>query len=172
MPVTPAIPDSLGIRSGMFLTTAVSTIASGTVFVALVLDTWSLPPAGSWFGDPTHLLCVLQITAILFGLGGFLCQLQLVRCRRATGVRRRRPWADPLIPVLIAPAALAMFSVATVLTYTGQLPIRIWSSLFTIERVSLVLIVGFELAAVVLVGRLLADLISLLNSIDRDWWRR
>ena len=172
VPVTPAIPPSLGPRTRLFALTAATTALLGFAVILLVGDAWTTIPAGSMFSTPRSLLTALFLVAFSFSLFGFLCQFQLVRCRRAMGIRHRRPWADPLLPLLLVIPVLSIASVGAVFTLTGHLPMRIAPQLLVIERLSLLMMIGCQVAVVILLGRLLAELVGIFNSIDRDWWRR
>ena len=150
--------------------TVAGTVLLGFAVIVLVADAWTTIPAGSMFSTPGSLLTALSVLAFSYSLFGFLCQYQLVRCRRAMGIRQRRPWADPLLPVLLVIPVLAIASVGAVFTFTGHLPAGIASQLVVIERLSLLMIVVCQVAVVILIARLLAELVAIFNSIDRDWW--
>lgn len=172
VPVTPSMPSSLGTRTWLFCLTASAAALVGIALIVLIADAWSAIPSGSVFARPETLTLGLLVVSGLFSGLGLLCQIQLVRCRRAMGVRHRRPWTDPLVPFLLVIPVLSITSVTAVFTFTGHLPWRIAPQLVLIERFSLFMLIACQLAVAILIGRLLAQIVGLFNSIDRDWWRR
>jgi hypothetical protein len=171
VPVAPSIPSSLGKRSRRFCLTAFAAALTGIALIVLIADAWSAIPSGSMFSSPERLALGLLLVSVLFSGLGLLCQAQLVSCRHAMGVRHRRPWTDPLVPFLLVIPVLSITSITAVFTFTGHLPWRIAPQLIVIERFSLFMLIACQLAVAILVGRLLARIVGLLNSIDRDWWR-
>lgn len=168
----PAIPPSLPVRMGGLAATVSVTLLVGVALVLLVPDAWNNMPTGSVASSPAGLIRTLLLAAAIFGLLGSLCAWQLDRCRIAMGMRRRRFWTDPFIPTLLAIPVFAISSVGRTLTYTPLLNWRLYDEIAHIEGVSLLLLIGCELIVAILFGRRFRDLVVILNSIDRDWWRR
>jgi hypothetical protein len=148
------------------------TFLVGVALVLLVVDAWNHMPTGSVASSPAWLIGTLFLGAAIFGLLGSLCSQQFDRCQIAMGLRRRRFWTDPFIPALLAIPVFAIFSVGRTLTYTSLLNWRLYDEIATIEGFSFLLLIGCELIVAILIGRRFHDLVVILNSIDRDWWRR